>query len=82
MPAAGCVTASSKPVAIAASTAFPPAARTSAPALLAARFSDTTIPFGARTGPALSARTGEDPRALSQNAARAADQVRNLLSII
>src|SRR5688572_30828959 len=43
LPAAGCVTASANPVATAASTALPPAARISSPASDAAAEFDTTI---------------------------------------
>src|SRR5690348_4675735 len=46
-PAAGYVTASANPVAIAASTAFPPFASTSRPTSLAMLLADTTIPCGA-----------------------------------
>src|SRR5690606_35643826 len=45
----GYVTASAKPVAIAASTAFPPWRRTSAPIRLAISLAEATIPRGART---------------------------------
>src|SRR5690606_14534596 len=48
-PAVGCVTARAKPVAIAASTALPPASRIRAPTSLASVFADTTIPCRART---------------------------------
>ena len=48
-PFDGLVTASAKPVAIAASTAFPPALSTSAPASLAILVAETTIPWEART---------------------------------
>ena len=43
-PAVGWTTASAKPVAMAASTAFPPLASTSAPTSLAMRLADDTIP--------------------------------------
>src|SRR5690606_13422804 len=48
-PACGYVTASAKPVAIAASTAFPPWRRTSAPIRPAVPLAEATIPRGART---------------------------------
>jgi hypothetical protein len=47
LPAAGYVTASANPVAIAASTALPPAASTSRPAALAMLLAETTMPCGA-----------------------------------
>ena len=46
-PAAGYVTASAKPVAIAASTALPPFASTSRPASLAMLLAETTMPCDA-----------------------------------
>jgi hypothetical protein len=54
LPAEGRVTANANPVAMAASTAFPPAAKTSAPALLACTVPETTIPWGARTSSVVS----------------------------
>src|SRR5690606_26344385 len=50
LPAAGCVTASAKPTATAASTALPPARRISIPAWLACTSVDPTIACRARTG--------------------------------
>src|SRR5688572_12185876 len=50
LPAAGCTTASARPVATAASTAFPPALSTAAPTSLASAFADTTMPCVPRTG--------------------------------
>ncbi len=50
LPAEGCVTASANPVAMAASTALPPARSTARPTWLARRSTDTTIPFGDRAG--------------------------------
>src|SRR3954470_22600270 len=63
LPAVGCVTASAKAVATAASTAVPPAAIASAPMRDAIAFCDATMPFCARIGtelaPAVSVRTAE-----------------------
>src|ERR1035438_1223456 len=56
LPAPGCVTASAKPTATAASTAFPPACRTLSPAAVACGSTVTTMPCRARTGCA--AQTG------------------------
>ena len=50
LPAVGCVTASAKAVAMAASTALPPRRRMSAPISDARPLADTTMPFVARTG--------------------------------
>src|SRR3954463_5969395 len=50
LPAVGCVTASAKAVATAASTAVPPAEITSAPIFDAISFCDATMPFCARIG--------------------------------
>jgi hypothetical protein len=50
LPATGCVTASVKAVATAASTAFPPSLNMRAPTSDATAFAETTMPFLARTG--------------------------------
>src|SRR5262245_58134505 len=50
LPAVGCVTASAKAVATAASTALPPRRRISAPTSDARALADTTMPFLVRTG--------------------------------
>src|SRR6516162_8059309 len=50
-PAPGCVTASAKPVATAASTAFPPFFKMSRPTFEATGSTDTTAPFGNDVGP-------------------------------
>jgi hypothetical protein len=49
-PADGCVTASAKPTATAASTAFPPASSTATPASVACRSTVTTMAWRACTG--------------------------------
>ena len=51
-PAEGCTTARAKPVAMAASTAFPPARSTSAPTRLAMALTDATMPLAAPEDPA------------------------------
>jgi hypothetical protein len=50
LPAVGCVTASAKPTATAASMAVPPSFSTSAPIFEAVACTDTTIPCFARSG--------------------------------
>ena len=49
-PASGCVTASAKPTATAASTALPPDFMISTPASEASAWTDATIAFGACVG--------------------------------
>ena len=50
LPALGCVTASAKPTATAASMALPPLLRTLSPASVACASRVTTMPCRARTG--------------------------------
>ena len=62
LPATGCVTASANPVAMAASTALPPARSTAAPARLACGYADTTIPPSDRRTPPGDGKVGRGRR--------------------
>src|SRR5215468_6171120 len=78
LPAAGCVTASAKAVATAASTAFPPFFRIASPASDAMGSTDTTAPLANESGPACGfARSHEHNIAESRR--RNAERVRVFL---